>query len=138
VGRELVLVFLREISLHSALHLPPLNAVAALLLLPVHTTVSSGSWSAPLFFSSTISAAHSLQSLVHCFAPVGCGKEPSRKKVCETFKPSIADVQSVLHFMHLSYPPRPACTCVIVLRRGLGLVVVSGGRVCHAMCLGEP
>lgn len=50
MGRELVLVFLREISLHSALHLPPLNAVAALLLLPVHTTVSSGSWSAPLFF----------------------------------------------------------------------------------------
>lgn len=57
--------------------------------------------------------------------------------MCETFKPSIADVQSVLHFMHLSYPPRPACTCV-AQRRGLGLVVVSGGRICHAMCLGEP
>jgi hypothetical protein len=46
VGRELVLVFSREISL------PPLNAVAALLLLPVaqSTLQSAAADGPPLFF----------------------------------------------------------------------------------------
>lgn len=98
---------------------------------PVHTTVRSGRWSSPLFFFSRC-------SLISCILFCACGKEPSRKKLCETFKPSIVDVQSVLHFMHLSYPPRPACTCVAQGTVSRTLVVVSGGRVCHAMCLGEP
>lgn len=46
MGRELVLVFSREISL------PPLNAVAALLLLPVaqSTLQSAAADGPPLFF----------------------------------------------------------------------------------------